>query len=187
MSEWTSEALHRRYAKKVDRQVRALLGADDEREDLVQDILIAVFNRIGTLRDPACIDGWVAQITLNMLRHTLRRRRLRRHASWEAVSDQYGPSVQLDLEAHQLAGRAIRVLNRLPDNDRALLSRYWLSAATLRTIAEDAGCSLITVRRRLIRAQARFERLARRDPGLAARLDAGSLRRHVRNVEPAVA
>ena len=59
----------------------------------------------------------------------------------------------------------------LPRNDRALLTTYWLSSATAETIADEVGCSVITVRRRLSRAQARFERLARRDPALARRMD----------------
>jgi RNA polymerase sigma-70 factor, ECF subfamily len=178
--EWTLTDLHRRFARRIDRQVRALLGPDDEREDLVQDVLIAVFRRIGTLRDPACIDAWVSQITANMLKHTMRRGRLRRHASWEALPEEQNPTVQLDLEAHQLAVRAMSVMDRLPPTDRTLLCTYWLSAATLRSMAADAGCSIITVRRRLLRAQARFERLARRDPALAARIDTGSLYRNGR-------
>jgi RNA polymerase sigma-70 factor (ECF subfamily) len=170
---WTQDSLHRRYARRIDRQVRALLGPDNEREDLVQEVLLAVFSRISTLRDPACIDAWVAQITLNVLRAALRRRRLRRHASWETLPEHQGPTFQVDQEGHQLATRALRLLDRLPPKDRSLLAAFWLSPTTLRSIAKDAGCSLITVRRRLYRAQARFERLARLDPALAARLDAG--------------
>jgi RNA polymerase sigma-70 factor, ECF subfamily len=174
---WTPEALHRRYAGRIDRQIRALLGADDEREDLVQEVLIAVFNRIGTLRDPACIDGWVSQITVNTLRHTIRKRRLRRHACWEALPEDQNPMFHVDVDGYQLASRAIRVMERLPQGDRALLTRYWLSATTIRAIAAESSCSVITVRRRLFRAQARFERLARLDPDLAARIDAGARRR----------
>jgi RNA polymerase sigma-70 factor, ECF subfamily len=177
---WTPEALHRRYASRIDRQIRALLGPDDEREDLVQEVLIAVFHRIDTLRDPACIDGWVSQITINTLRHTMRRRRLRRHASWEALPEDQNPTCSVDVEGHQVALRALRVLERLPASDRALLATYWLSTSTLRSMAAEAGCSIITVRRRLSKAQARFERLARLDPALAARIDAGSLTRHSR-------
>jgi RNA polymerase sigma-70 factor (ECF subfamily) len=169
---WTPDYLHRRFARRIDRQVRTLFGSDSEREDLVQEVLMAVVSRIDTLRDPSCIDAWVAQITMNVLRAALRRRRLRRHASWEALPEAQSPPFYADLEGRQLATRALRLLNRLPSNDRALLATYWLTPTTLRSIAREAGCSLITVRRRLFRAQARFERLARRDPALAARLDA---------------
>ncbi len=177
---WTPLDLHRRYAARIDRQIRAILGPDDEREDLVQEVLIAVFRRIGTLRDPTRIDGWVSQITVNTLRHTMRKRRLRRHACWETLPEEESPTFQADLEGHQLAARAIRVMETLPPGERALLVRYWLSETTLGSIALESGCSIITVRRRLFRAQARFERLACRDPALAARMEADSLRRNRR-------
>lgn len=176
---WQAEALYHRFAIRIDRQIRALLGPDNEHEDLVHEVLIAVFKRIGTLRDPACIDGWVAQITINTLRHALRRRRLRRHASWEGLSEEDAPPFHVDVEGHQLAGRAVRVLERLPPKDRALLAKYWLSRTTIRAMAAETGCSTVTIRRRLSRAQARFERLARSDPALAPRV--GRARRRNRS------
>jgi hypothetical protein len=38
-------------------------------------------------------------------------------------------------------------------------------------MAAEAGCSIITVRRRLAKAKARFEKLCRRDPELACCID----------------
>lgn len=170
---WTAAELHRRCAPRIHRHLRALLGPDHEHEDLVHDILIVVLTRIGTLRDPARIDGWVAQITLNVLRQRLHHRRLRRHASWEALPEEKSPPFSVDVEGHQLAARAIRVMERLPERDRSLLVAHWLSPSTLRQIAAETGCSIVTVRRRLSRAQSRFERLALGDPELAARMEAG--------------
>ena len=44
-------------------------------------------------------------------------------------------------------------------------------AAATRELAENAGCSVVTVARRLFKARNRFERLARRDPALAPCVD----------------
>ena len=98
-------------------------------------------------------------------------RRLRRHASWEELPAPQGPSFQIDLQARELAARAIRVIDSLPVSDRSLLTAYWFSPATAETIAAESGCSTITVRRRILRARTRFERLARRDPALARCID----------------
>jgi DNA-directed RNA polymerase specialized sigma24 family protein len=89
----TPERLHARYARKIRRHIGAVLGPDDEREDLVQEVLITIFRKVGTLRDPACLDGWVAQVTANTLKYVMRRRRVRRHASWEQVPDRQAPLV----------------------------------------------------------------------------------------------
>jgi RNA polymerase sigma-70 factor (ECF subfamily) len=163
----TPESLHARYAGRIDRQIRRLMGRDNEREDLVHEVLITVFRRVDTLRNPVAMDAWVARVTTNTLKYTLRRRRVRQHVSLEALPETQVVPWQADLEGRDLAGRAARVLDRLPASDRTLLMTYWFTSATADSIADEARCSIITVRRRLSRAQSRFEKLARHDPALA--------------------
>jgi RNA polymerase sigma-70 factor (ECF subfamily) len=163
----TPEQLHARYARRIASHVRSLLGSDDEREDLVQEILMAVFGGIKRLRDPACLDGWVFRVTANKVKGLLRHRSVRQHASLEALPEPEMPSCHADLDASLLVSRAARVIERLPPQDRALLVALWFSPATLDSIAATSGCAPITVRRRLSRARTRFERLARLDPALA--------------------
>jgi len=170
------EALYRQYASRIERRIWRILGEDGEREDLAHEVLITVFKRIGTLRDPACLDRWIDQVTTNTLRYTMRQRRLRRHASWEMLPEQQTGWFWPDVEGHDLAGRAIRVMDRLPENDRILLLEYWFTSLTAREIAANNGCSTVTVARRLFRARNRFEKLARGDPALARCVDEASLR-----------
>lgn len=167
----TPERLHERYAGKIRRHIGAVLGSDHERDDLVQDVLVTVLRRVDTLRDPACLDGWVAQVTANTLKYVMRQRRIRRHASFEALPDRQLPTFQSDVHARELASRALGVMERLPESERVLLTRYWFSPATAKSIAAETGCSVITVRRRLLRATNRFEKLARCDAELSHRLD----------------
>ena len=145
-----------------------MLGADDELEDLVHEVLMTVFRKIDSLRDPACLDGWVAQITANSIKYAIRRRRLRWHESWEGLPERQIPSFQTDLDGRDLASRTFEIIDRLPCGERALLTRYWFSPVTLEAIAARTGCSTVTLRRRLHKARARFEKLARRDPALVS-------------------
>ncbi|HEX6274378.1 MAG TPA: sigma-70 family RNA polymerase sigma factor [Polyangiaceae bacterium] len=163
----TPESLHARYAGRIDRQIRRLMGRDNDREDLVHEVLITVFRRVDTLRNPVALDAWVARITMNTLKYTLRQRRVRQHVSLEALQEMQAAPWQADLEGRDLAGRAVRVLERLSKSDRTLLMTYWFTSATAYSMADQARCSVITVRRRLSRAQSRFEKLARQDPALA--------------------
>src|SRR5262245_24673739 len=121
----TPERLHARYAKKIRRHIGAVLGADDDKEDLVQEVLITLLRKVSTLRDPACLDGWVAQVTANTLKYTMRRRKIRRHASWESLPERQLPTVQTNLHARDLAARALAVMARLPPNEFELLTTYW--------------------------------------------------------------
>ena len=164
------ELLYRLYAPRIERRIQAILGPDFEREDLAHEVLITVFRRIGTLRDPACLDAWVDQVTRNTLRYAMRQRRLRRHASWEGLPEPRGGTVNPNPEARDLALRTAGVIQRLPPRERALLLSYWFTPRTTSEIAEDSGCSTITIARRLGRARSRFKKLARRDPALAVLL-----------------
>lgn len=165
------ERLHARYAPRIRRQVRAVLGSDHEHDDLVQEVMLVVITKVNTVRDPACLDWWVARVTANSLRQLVRWRRVRRHVATEDLAEALHPTSSTDFQARELVSRALEVMVSLPRDDRELLARYWLSPATAEAIAADVGCSVVTVRRRLSRAQARFERLARRDPALARCID----------------
>jgi RNA polymerase sigma-70 factor (ECF subfamily) len=170
----TPEHLHARYGTKIGRRIKAALGTDDEGEDLVQEVLITVLSKMGTVRNPACFDGWVAQVTMNTVRHTMRQRRVRRQLFGEWLDGQHGRGLfQTNLDAVDAASHAIRAMDRLSPRDRALLATYWFTPDTAETIAADAGCSVNTVRRRLTKARARFQKLARRTPALAQYMTEG--------------
>jgi RNA polymerase sigma-70 factor (ECF subfamily) len=163
----TPEHLHARYGTKIGRRIKAALGSDHEGEDLVQEVFITILSKLDTVRDPACLDGWVAQVTNNTVRHMIRQRRLRRQLLGEWLEGQ-GPALfHVNADALDVASRAIDAMYRLSANDRSLLSAHWFTPGTAETIARQSGCSVNTLRRRLTKARARFQKMARRSPALA--------------------
>jgi RNA polymerase sigma factor (sigma-70 family) len=160
-------ALHERYARRIDRIVASVVGRDSEREDLVHETLIRVFMGIGRVRDAACLDHWVAQVTLNTVRGALRRRKRDRWTSLDAMPLKDEPARIFDVERHELASRTIRLIDRLPPRDRQLLERHWFTDHTMAEIGMNLGCSAVTVKRKLRRARERFHRLALSDHVLA--------------------
>lgn len=160
-------ALHERYARRIERIITAMLGRDSEREDLVHEALIRVFTGITRVRDPACLDQWVTRVTLNTIRGTLRRRKRDRWTPLENVLAEDEPARASDIETHELAARTVRVIDRLPPRDRLLLERHWFTDHSMAEIAVTLGCSPVTVKRKLRRARARFERLVSSDRALA--------------------
>jgi DNA-directed RNA polymerase specialized sigma24 family protein len=115
------------------------------------------------VRDATRLDAWVAQVTVNTVNSVLRQRKWRRHLPLEALPEQQLPVLSINHDTRELASRLASLLHRLPAPDRCLLLSYWLSPATVGTLAADAGCSTGTVQRRLRRAQARFDRLVQHD------------------------
>lgn len=160
------EQLFARCARRVGRHVARALGADDDADDLVQDVLITIFTKLGTLRDPALFDAWVACITTNKIRQAIRQRSRKRRVlgTWHAVQDD---TYRTDFDGRVVASRAMSVLDSLSPDERALLIAHWFAAGSADHIAERRGYSISTLQRRIRRAQARFEKLARRDASLA--------------------
>jgi RNA polymerase sigma-70 factor (ECF subfamily) len=167
LAELTPEAVHARYAPKIRRHVGAIMGSDHELDDLVQEVLVVVLTKMSSVRDPARLDGWVFQVTANVLRGAIRRRRLRRNAFGRFVTEQQDSVFLVNFDASVVASRAVHVMERLPRNDRALLTAFWFGTDNAENIAARCGRSIFTVRRRLNRARARYRKLAQKDPALA--------------------
>jgi RNA polymerase sigma-70 factor (ECF subfamily) len=163
----TPEGLHARYAGKIDRQVRRLITSEADREDVVQDVLMAIMRGFHALREPKAADAWVRRVTAIKVVNLIRQRRLQPEVSWETL-DEVPSSFRYSLGARELASRVVRLLERLPQKESSLLMAYWFTPVTAESLAGQIGCSTVTVRRRLFKARMRFERLARRDPDLAA-------------------
>jgi RNA polymerase sigma factor (sigma-70 family) len=161
--ELTDAALHERYARRIDRIVGALIGQDSEREDLVHEALIRVFEQVGCVRDPSRLDQWVYRVTLNTVWGAIRRRRRGRLVPLDVMQPRDEPAHHVDVETRELAQRTARIIDRLPHADRALLLRHWFEPGSPRDIAKGFGCAPITVKRKLKRARERFQRLLNAD------------------------
>jgi RNA polymerase sigma-70 factor, ECF subfamily len=158
------ERLFERLAPVINRVVWTLLGQDSEHEDLTHDVFLRVLRTVGKLHEPDRLEGWAARVTINAVRNELRRRRLRRWVSWNPFEDPEPGGYAPDLDGREVLARAYRALERLPADERVLLSLRLFYAGTHEELAALAGCSPTTAKRRLRRARARFAAIAEQDP-----------------------
>jgi RNA polymerase sigma-70 factor (ECF subfamily) len=170
-----AELVYERVAPVVNRVVWAYLATDAERDDIAQDIFVSIVRRRGSVRDLARLEAWAARVAFNTICKAFRRRKFRRWLSLEPLPENEQPEYHADLEGRELVVRAQRVLERLPLSQRMPLTLELFTNASQPEIAALCGCSERTLRRRLQAARERFTVLARRDPGLAARLTDASL------------
>lgn len=170
----TGAALFDRYEAQVNRIVWRVLGADEAHDDLVQQVFIALLKGLGRVREAEALDGWVAVVTINTVRSEIRRRRIRR--LWtrdEPLALDLAEAPAVPHEARELLRRTYAVLDKLPADERIAFGLRFIDEMPLAEVAAACGCSLATIKRRLQSAQARFRRLAAKDPALAERLRLG--------------
>jgi len=166
----TGEALFDLVGAQVNRLVWRVLGADEDHDDLVQQVFVALLAGLARVREAEALRGWVAAVAINTVRSEIRRRRVRR---WFGMQDALVDQVHTPAashEARELLGRTYAVLARLPADERIVFALRFIDEQPLGDVAAACGCSLATVKRRISAAQARFRRLAERDPVLAEHL-----------------
>ena len=147
------EVLYRRHAAYLLGMTARLLANRGEAEEVVQDTFVRAFVRLGSLRDPAAVRGWLAQIAVSLVGHRLRRARLSRMLGLDRGAPDAtllalaAPGAAPD-ERAELA-MLDRTLGRIPADQRIAWMLRRVEGLELTEVASACGCSLATAKRRI--------------------------------------
>ena len=146
--------LHADYVRMVH---AILLGRVPRRDvdDLVQDVFVSVYTRIGELREPAAFGGWIATIARNRATDYLRRTR-----EQVALPDDLRGCDPIDAETFAI----LEIIRTLPDAYRETLLMRLVEGMSGQEIADRSGLSAGSVRVNLHRGM----KLLREKLGLEA-------------------
>jgi RNA polymerase sigma-70 factor (ECF subfamily) len=158
-------AIWSRYATLVERLVRRFLGPGSDYQDVCQEVFLRIFKRLGELREPAALRGFVTSVTLGVARNEVRRRRIR--AIIGLVPHEAMPQVPTSpgqTEAREAARALYRLLDSLSAEDRSLFVARFAEKMELVEVAAAHGMSLSTTKRRLGRLVARVNARVQSNP-----------------------
>ena len=154
--------LYRRHAGSLLAMTVRLLANRSEAEEIVQDTFVTAFEQLGTLREPGAVRGWLGQIAVNLVRRRFRRGRLMRFlgldrgaddATLESLAD---PGVSSDQRAE------LALVDRLLRGMKPALRLAWMlrrvDGLELGEVASLCDCSLATIKRRIVEADAIVDR-----------------------------
>ena len=151
----TLDAAFRAHAGFVAGVALRVLGRPSEVDDLVQDVFLRVLPRLGDLREPAALRGWLAVITARLARRRLRSRRWK---VWLGMADDHDYTQLADRAAspqdRALLGELYRALDRLPVHQRLAWTLRHVEGLELSAVARACDCSLATVKRWIGAAEA---------------------------------
>ncbi|MFI9764590.1 sigma-70 family RNA polymerase sigma factor [Streptomyces sp. NPDC051963] len=138
---------------------RALNGHADV-DDVVQETMLRAVDNLGSLRDPDSFRSWLVAIAMRQIRDRARRKqpdRLDESAPHEAADFAELTVLRLQLEGQRReVAEAVRWLD---DEDRQLLSLWWLEVAGELTRRELASAVGISRRHAAVRVQRLKERV----------------------------
>jgi RNA polymerase sigma factor (sigma-70 family) len=134
-------------------RIASRLRSREVAEDLLQDALLAAFERLGELRDPSSFGPWLCSIVDNKVRMWHRRRIVQ--LSWlERLGAE--PAAQIDREETRLGVVVREALARLTQAHRDVVVHYYLKGYTYQQTADLLEVGTDVVRSRLQKARRRL-------------------------------
>ncbi|MFE8964471.1 RNA polymerase sigma factor [Streptomyces iakyrus] len=135
---------------------RALNGHADV-DDVVQETMLRAVGHLGSLRDPDSFRSWLVAIAMRQIRDRARRRTPDRLE--EAPASDFADLTVLRLQLEGQRREVAEAVRWLDDEDRQLLSLWWLEVAGELTRRELAAAVGITRQHAAVRVQRMKERL----------------------------
>jgi RNA polymerase sigma-70 factor (ECF subfamily) len=157
---WAPRQTWTRYVNLVRKVVRDRVGCGPDVEDVVQEVFLRLFARVGALRDPESLRSFVISFAVRIGKCALRHKRRQR---WLRLTDSGNlPDAELlalEIENRCELGRLYRLLDQFPLRERCLLLLRHLDGMKLTEIATIMKLSLATVKRVVKRASLRLAEL----------------------------
>lgn len=159
---WSRDMLYRRHARYLFAVIARLLRRRSEAEEVLQDTFVRGFEHLSTLREPAALRAWLAQIAVGIVRHRLRRARLMHFLGLDRGE---GDATLAALAAPDLApddraelALVDRVLARIHPDQRIAWMLRRVEGLALAEVGSACACSLATAKRRIATVDAIVER-----------------------------
>jgi RNA polymerase sigma-70 factor (ECF subfamily) len=150
------QLLYRRHVDPVTERVTRLLARTGEAEDVVQDAFVAAFGELSRLSAPARFGAWLMSIAVHQAQRRFRRRRLLARLGLDRGQDdarlEQVAAPSLSAEERVQLSRLDHALAELPVPLRMAWMLRHVEGCELSEVAEQCGCSLATVKRRIARA-----------------------------------
>jgi RNA polymerase sigma-70 factor (ECF subfamily) len=155
--------LYRKFGPAIYSRCRRLLKDDALAEDATQEVFVRVMRHIESAPDDAQALAWIYRISTNYSLNLIRDRG-RQAEPTDDVPEQAGEHPE---GAHLERDTAMRLLNRVPENLRAVAVLYYVDGLEQEQVARTLGISRRTVINRLQDFTERSRKFLAREPGAA--------------------
>lgn len=160
-----AEAIWRTHRRWVAAILLAHKPRQSDLEDLLQEVALAVVEKIGQLDDPAALKPWLRMIAVNTARATGRKQTRRRGLIRLVRPDVPGEGVS-DLTTSRMRERQARarelgnLIEQLPENYRECVLLRCARGMSHRQISDVTGLPETTVETRIARGRRMLRELA---------------------------
>ena len=151
-----------RYGDMLARLVGRLTAWHADREDILQDVLLSVWQKSGTYRGDGALEGWLKRLAVNRCRNHFRstssvKRLLERFAT--LVNPSQETESQHAVYAEEPDCRLNIALSKLNESDRTALVLFYLEETPGHDVARMLKVSPETLHVRLHRARRKLKQI----------------------------
>lgn len=142
----------------VSYQCRKFMNTPEDAEDMTQEVLLVVYQKLDTLADPAAFNGWVKRISATRCMNAVSRT----HVELQFAEDEDGNSFidtieELDnqkipdaaMDDAETARMVVELIDALPESQRICTYLYYYDELSIKEIAELTAATENTVKSRL--------------------------------------
>lgn len=157
--------LVKKYQKSVHALAWRKIGDFHYAEEITQDTFLQAYKKLSTLKNPNQFSGWLYVIANRLCLNWLRKKKPAIQsldgtstAEIEKLSYAHHVSEHRETEATEHRTEIVKkLLARLPESERTVVSLYYLGEMTSKEIGKFLGVSVKTVHSRLHRARKRLQ------------------------------
>ena len=159
-------ALVQKHQKGVHALIWRKIGDFHYAEELTQDVFLRVYRKLGTLEDPKRFAGWLYVIADRLTLTWIKKHKPPSMQSLENIPPEeieeasYAHYLTLEREtdtAEHKAEIVKKLLEKLPESERTVVTLYYLGEMTTKEIGNFLGVSVNTVKSRLRRGRERLQ------------------------------
>ena len=159
-------SLVRKYQKSVHAFVWQKVGDFHIAEEITQDIFFRVYEKLQTLKNPNRFAGWLYVIAARQCFAWFEKKRIPMESLdamppkelEELAYAQYRAKQQDEFANEQQREVIKRLLQKLPESERTVVTLHYLDSMTCQDVSEFLGVSPNTVKSRLHRARKRLKK-----------------------------
>ena len=160
------EPLLRKYQPRVFATARRYARRESEVEDIVQEVFLKAFQKLGSFRGDAPFEHWLMRLAVRTCYDFLRAHQRNRELSLTDLSDDEGDWLERfaanpsDSAENAAAARELveRVMDQLSPAARLVITLLEIEDRSLKEIAALTGWSVAVVKIRAFRARAEMRR-----------------------------
>ncbi len=154
-----------KYKKSVHALAWRKIGDFHHAEEITQDTFLQAYKKLATLKNPNQFAGWLYVIANRLCINWMRKKKPAMQSledtpeeNTERFSYIHYVSEQRETEAAEHRSEIVRkLLARLPESERTVVTLYYLGEMTAKEIGKFLGVSVKTVHSRLHRARKRLQ------------------------------